>query len=157
MGFAIYSDYISTISIHSDSPGVYTSDNIFDLGTIDEIQLKCDVLDGIVVNGSKQPILYSFVLDKPAGYKVFSQLKRVIIKKISKWVLNTITLYLEDVNHEDSNFNGETLTFTLQKIKIWSINWAFKSTNVTLIVLEEDIDLLQQIFIVIQPLKEAKY
>ena len=29
-----------------------------------KIHLKCDVIDGSVVNGLRQPILYSFVLDK---------------------------------------------------------------------------------------------
>ena len=36
----------------------------------------------------------------------------------NKSVLNTITFYLEDDNNEKFDFNGETLTFTLQTIKI---------------------------------------
>ena len=79
--------------------------------------MKCDVIDGSVVNGSRQPILYSFVLDKPAGYKVFSQ-PETVHYKINKSVLNTITFYLENDNNEEVNFYGETLTFTLQMIKI---------------------------------------
>ena len=31
--------------------------------------------------------------------------------------MNTITFHLEDGNNEEVNFNGETLTFTLQMIK----------------------------------------
>ena len=78
--------------------------------------MKCDVIDGSVVNGNRQPILYSFVLDKP--YKVFCEPKTIRYKKIYKSVLNTITFYLEDDNNEEVDFNGETLTFTLQMIKI---------------------------------------
>ena len=37
---------------------------------------------------------------------------------MNKSVLNTITFYLEDDNNKEVNFNGETLTFTLQMIKI---------------------------------------
>ena len=37
------------------------------LGTRDKIHLKCDVIDGSVVNGLRQPILFSFTLDKPSG------------------------------------------------------------------------------------------
>ena len=42
----------------------YISQKIINLNTIDKIQLKCDVIDGSVVNGIRQPILFSFVLDK---------------------------------------------------------------------------------------------
>ena len=80
--------------------------------------MKCDVIDGSVVNGVRQSILYSFVLDKPSGYKVFSIPETVHYKKIIKSILNTIIFYLEDDNNEKVDFNGETLTFTLQTIKI---------------------------------------
>ena len=80
--------------------------------------MKCDVINGSVVNGIRQPILYSFVSDKPSGYKVFCEPETIHYKKIKKSILNTITFYLEDDNNEKVNFNGETLTFTLQMIKI---------------------------------------
>ena len=35
-----------------------------------------------------------------------------------KSVLNRITLYLQDDNVEEVDFKGETLTFTLQLIKV---------------------------------------
>ena len=37
---------------------------------------------------------------------------------MNKSILKTITFYLEDDNTEEVDFNGETLTFTLQMIKI---------------------------------------
>ena len=80
--------------------------------------MKCDFIDGSIQNGLRQPILYSFVLDKPSGYKVFCEPETNHYKKINKSVLNTITFYLEDDNNEEVDFNGETLTFTLQMIKI---------------------------------------
>ena len=46
---------------------MYASDTALNLSTLDEIHLKGDVLDGSVVNGLKQPIFHSFVLDKLAG------------------------------------------------------------------------------------------
>ena len=45
----------------------------FNLSTIDKIYLKCDVFDGSVVNGLIQPLLFSFNLDKPNRFKVFSE------------------------------------------------------------------------------------
>ena len=96
----------------------YLSQKIVNLNSTNKIHLKCDAIDGSVVNGIRQPILYSFVLDKPAGYKVFSEPETIHYKKINKSALNTITFYLEDDNNREVNFNGETLTFTLQMIKI---------------------------------------
>ena len=91
----------------------YISQKIVNLSTTNKIHLKTDCIDGGILSGNRQPVLYSFVLDKLPGYKVFSQPETVHYKKIKKSVLNTITFYLEDDNNEEVNFNGETLTFTL--------------------------------------------
>ena len=96
----------------------YTSQKIVNLGNTNKIHLKCDAINGSVVNGLRQPILYSFVLDKLLGYIVFSEPETIHYKKINKSVLNTITFYLEDDKNDEVDFNGETLTFTLQMIKI---------------------------------------
>ena len=95
----------------------YTSQKIV-IGSTNKIHLKCDIIDGSVVTGLRHPILYSVVLDKPSGYKVFCEPETIHYKKMNKFVLNTITFYLEDENTEVVDFNGETLTFTLQMIKI---------------------------------------
>ena len=79
--------------------------------------MKCDCIDGSIQDGLRQPILFSFKLDKPSGYKVFCEPETIHFKKINKSVLKTITFYSEDNNNEVVNFNGETLTFTLQMIK----------------------------------------
>ena len=118
LGFTPNWDYKPTNSNNVAIPGVYTSVKIIlNLKTIDKIHLKCDAIAGSFQDGVRQPILYSFVLDKPSGYKVFCQPETIHYKK-NKSVLNTITFYLEDDNNEVVNFNGKTLTFTLQMIKI---------------------------------------
>ena len=96
----------------------YLSQKIVNLSSTNKIHLKCDAIDGTVVNGVRQPIIYSFVLDKPSGYKIFCELETLHYKKINKSVLNTITFYSEDDNNKIVDFNGETLTFTLQMNKI---------------------------------------
>ena len=96
----------------------YLSQKFVNLSSTNKIHLKSDAIDGPVVDGVRQPILYSFVLDKPSGYKVFCEPETIHYKKINKAVLNTITFYLEDDNNEEVNFNQEILTFTLQMIKI---------------------------------------
>ena len=119
LGFTSYWDYKPTNAIHADAPGVYTSDKIIlNLNTKNKIHLKCDIIDGSIQDGVRQPILFSFVLDKPSGYKVFCQPETIHYKKINKSVRDTITFYLEDDNNNEVNFNDETLTFTLQIIKI---------------------------------------
>ena len=94
-----------------------TSQKIVNLGSTNKIHLKCDCIDGSLVNGIRQSILYSFVLDKLPGYKVFSEPETIHYKKINKSVLNTITFYIENNDHKEVDFNQETLTFTLQMIK----------------------------------------
>ena len=75
LGFTPYWDY---------KPGVYTSDKIIlNLNTINKIHLKCDIIDGCIQDGVRQPILFSFVLDKPSGYKVFCQPETIHYKKIN--------------------------------------------------------------------------
>ena len=80
--------------------------------------MKCDCIDGSIQDGIRQQILFSFVLDNSNGYKVFCEHETIHYKKINKSVLKTITFYLEDDNNEEVVFNQETLTFTLQMIKI---------------------------------------
>ena len=118
LGFTPYWEYKPTNSNYVAIPGVYISDKFLNLSVTNKIHLKCDCIDGSIQDGVRQPILYSFVLDKPSGYKVFCQPETIHYKKINKSVLNTMTFYLEDNDHKEVDFNGEMLTFTLQVIKI---------------------------------------
>ena len=82
-GFTSTWDYKTTNAIYADSPGVYTNDEISKLGTINENHLKYDVIDGSIVNGLRQVILFSFLLDKPPGYRVFCDPERNVYEKIN--------------------------------------------------------------------------
>ena len=59
----------------------YINQKISNLGSTNKIQLKCVIIDGSVVNGLTQPILYSFVLDKLPGYKIFCEPETILYKK----------------------------------------------------------------------------
>ena len=50
VGFTSFWGYKPTSSIHANSAGVYTSEKILNLVLIDKIHLKCDCIDGSVVN-----------------------------------------------------------------------------------------------------------
>ena len=82
LGFLIILGLKPTNAIHADSPGVYTSDKILNLSTIDRIRLKCDFFDGSSVDGVRQHLLFSLVLDKPSACEVFYQLESIHKKKI---------------------------------------------------------------------------
>ena len=96
----------------------YISQKNVNLSSTNKIHLETDFIDGSIISGLREPVLYLFVLDKLTGYKVFSKPESIQYKKINKTVLNTSTFYLENDNNKEVDFNGETLTFTLQLIKI---------------------------------------
>ena len=73
---------------------------MLNLSNTNEIHLKSNVIDGSVQNDVRHPILFSFVLDKKPGFKVFCEPETIEYKKINKSVLNTITFYLE---HDNNN------------------------------------------------------
>ena len=51
----------------------YASQKYVNLSTTNKIHLQADNINCSVVNGLRQPILFSFVIDKKPGYKVFSE------------------------------------------------------------------------------------
>ena len=96
----------------------YYSEKNRNLSIIKKTHSKCDVIDGSVVNVSRQPLIFSFLINKPSGYKLFCEPETINYTKRNKSVLNTITFYPEEDNLEEVDFNGETLTFTIQIVKI---------------------------------------
>ena len=59
----------------------YLSQKIVNLSSTNKIHLKCDAIDGSIQDGVRQPILFSFVLDKRVDIKYFANPKKFIIKK----------------------------------------------------------------------------
>ena len=96
----------------------YKSDKPINITGIDKIHLKCYCIQGSIVNGFREPILYSFVLSSSPGYKIYKEPRVKLFKKINKSVLSHITFYFEDDDHKAVEFNGETVSFTCQLIKI---------------------------------------
>ena len=100
------------------SAGTHKSEKPVMITTTDKGHLKCDCLDGSIVNGIREQILFSFNLSAPPGYKIIKEPNIILYKKINKTRLDSIQFFLEDNNHNPVDFNGETLTFTIQIIKI---------------------------------------
>ena len=98
--------------------GSYKSDRPINITGIDKIHLKCDCIQGSIVNGVREPILYSFALSAPPGHKIYKEPRIKLFKKVNKSILYHITFYFEDDDHKPVDFNGETISFTCQLIKI---------------------------------------
>ena len=98
--------------------GTHTSEKQVIITTTDKVHLRCDCVDGSIGNGIREQILFSFNLSAPPGYKIIKEPTTVLYEKINKTRLDTIQFFLEDCNHDRVDFNGETLTFTIQIIKI---------------------------------------
>ena len=98
--------------------GTHTSETPVMITTTDKVHLKCGSLDGSIVNGIREQILFSFILSAPPGYKIIKEPNIILYKKINKTRLDSIQFFLEDSNHNPVDFNGETLTFSIQIIRI---------------------------------------
>ena len=99
-------------------PGSYKSDKQINITGIDRVRLKADCVQGSIVNGVREPILYSFALSSKPGYKIYDEPKIELFKKVNKSILSHIRFYLEDDNYKAVDFYGETICFTCQLIKI---------------------------------------
>ena len=98
--------------------GSYKSDRPNNITGIDKVQLKYACIQGSIVNGVREPILFSFALSSPPGHKIYKEPRIKLFKKVNKSVLSHINLYIEDDDHKPVDFNGETISFTCQLIKI---------------------------------------
>ena len=98
--------------------GSYKSDKPINITGIDKIHLKCNCVNGSIVNGVREPILYSFALSSPPGHKIYKEPRVKLFKKTNKSVLSHITFYFEDDDHKLVDFIGETISFTCRLIKI---------------------------------------
>ena len=51
----------------------YESDKPINITGIDKIHLKCDCIQGSIVNYKREPILHSFALSSPPGHKIYKE------------------------------------------------------------------------------------
>ena len=51
-------------------PGIYKSDRPINITGIDKVHSKCDCINGSIVTGVREPILFSFAVSSPPGRKI---------------------------------------------------------------------------------------
>ena len=61
--------------------GSYKSDGPINITGIHKIHLKCECIQGSIVNGIREPILYTFALNSPPGHKIYKEPTVKIFKK----------------------------------------------------------------------------
>ena len=88
-------------------PGEYKSIKPIIINAIEKVHLKCDCIRGSIVNGIREPMVFSFDLDNPPGHKIYKEPKVNFFKKLNKSVLSHIKIYLEDDDHKPVGFNGQ--------------------------------------------------
>ena len=98
--------------------GSYKSDKPINITGIEKVHLKANCIQGSIVNGNREPILYSFAFSSPPNYKIYKEPRMKLFKKVNKSVLSHITFYIEDDDHKPVDFQNETVSFTCQLIKI---------------------------------------
>ena len=98
--------------------GSYKSDRPIDIAAVDKVHLKSDCIRGSMVNGVREPTLYSFALSVPPGYKLYKEPRVKLCKKINNSALSHITFYPEVDDHKPVDFSKKTVSFTSQLIKI---------------------------------------
>ena len=98
--------------------GSYKSDRPINNIRIHKIHLKCDCIQGSIVNRIRKPSLYSFALSSPPGQKISKDQRIQLFKKLNKSILSHITFYFEDDDEKPVDFHNETVSFNCQMIKI---------------------------------------
>ena len=98
--------------------GSYKSDRPINFTGIDKVHLKSNVVDGSIVNGYREALLYNFALFSPPGHKIYKEPRIKLFKKLSIFVLSHNTFFLADDDHKPVDFHWATISFTCQPIKI---------------------------------------
>ena len=100
-------------------PGSQESHKLIIKTDVEKIHLKCDCFNDSIVNGIREPILYSFALDLPPGLKIYEEKepRTILFKKINKSVLSH-NFFLKDDDKKPVDFIGETISIACQLVKV---------------------------------------
>ena len=99
-------------------PGKYKSKKPIQFTGVDKVHSKRDSINGSIINGVQESILYSFALSSPPGCQTYKELRIKLFKNLNKPVLSLILFYLVDDDHKPVDFKGETISFNWQLIEI---------------------------------------
>ena len=80
---------------------IYTSEfhefeNMVNILTINSILVNIDIISGSYVNGSTQPVIYSFFPNVSPEYKIIENLHNLLYFPITSDTIHSITVWLTD-------------------------------------------------------------
>ena len=78
--------------------GFHESQNMVNILTINSILVNFDIISGSYVNGSTQPIIYSFFPDVSPGYSIIVNPHDLLYLPITSDTIHSITIWLTDQN-----------------------------------------------------------
>ena len=99
--------------------GVYESEDLVNILSVNTILVHCDIIEGSCVNGSLAPVIYNFFPDVSPGEKIVSQPLHLIYIPLTMDVIPSMSCWLTDQTGREINLRGEelTLTFHVRKKK----------------------------------------
>ena len=86
--------------------GSYEGDRPINISGFDKIHLKFNCINGSIVNGVREPFLFSFALFSPPGHKIYKEPRIKFFKKMNKSFLSHITFYFENDDHKPVDFHA---------------------------------------------------
>lgn len=92
------------------SSGNHESQNIVNIKHVNSILVNIDIISGSYVNGTLQPVIYSFFPNVPPGYKIVENPKNLVYLPLILDKISSIETRLTDQNDKLLNFRGEEIT-----------------------------------------------
>ena len=102
--------------------GFNESENIGNILTINSIIVNIDIISGSYVNGSTQPIIYSFFPDISTGYKIIETPHNLLYLPITSDTIHSITIGLIDQNGNELYIREENLSIRFHLREIYKIS-----------------------------------
>ena len=90
--------------------GIYDSEDMVNIHTINSILVNIDIISGSYVNGSAQPTIYSFLPNVSPGYKIIENPHKFLYLSITADTTHIITIWLTDQIGNELNLRGEKLS-----------------------------------------------
>ena len=90
--------------------GRHESKNTVNIMSINSILVHCNLIGSSYLNGTLQPIIYSFFPNVSPGAKIVEKPSNIIYLPVSSDLIYQMTAWLTDQNNKPIDLRGEVLT-----------------------------------------------
>ena len=90
--------------------GRHESENTVNIMSINSILVHCNLIGSSYLNGTLQPIIYSFFPNVSPGAKIVEKPSNIIYLPVSSDLIYQMTAWLTDQNNKPIDLRGEVLT-----------------------------------------------